>query len=107
MKHKYELNRRYAFEATADSVCPVPDDARVIIWIGTRSEPIEKASRWTWDRDGIITHFLVTSYPKTKHNTWVNCYPNGLATMHYSRVVADEKTNPDRIKCIEIEWEEE
>ena len=113
MKHKYEINRRYEFEATADSVCPVPDDAEVIVWqIGVKhcqSSHKRDASFWCWD--GSITHFMVISYPKTKHKAWVNCYPDGRSFSHSSREVADihagDPKVTSRVKCIEIEWEAE
>lgn len=104
MKHKYEVNRRYKFEATNDSVCPVPDDAEVIIWESDRlAAPTKKASRWTWD-DRIL-HFLVTSYPKTKHKAWVNCYPDGYSCSYRTQVEANGASDERRTKCIEIEWE--
>ena len=106
---EYEIDRRYEFVATADSVCPVPDGAIVCVWIKDRSTIMEgKADSADWRKvgDSTITHFMVTEYPPEKHTAWVNIYSNCDMRANSSRKYADQHANDERKACIKIEWEE-
>lgn len=108
MDHKYELNRRYEFTAIEGNVCPVPEYAQVFVWswLGvSRVHPAKSASAWVWDAR--ITHFMVISYPKTKHKAWVNCNADGYSFSYPSKELADSMARPDRIDCKKLEWEVE
>jgi len=116
---KYEIDRRYPFEATADSVCPVPDETLVWLWFdaGVAEEGV-LAGGVGWKSDsynGIITHFMVLEYPAEKHTAWLNVYPGGdnilegcmhrpRGCMHRTRDGADRDKAHDRLACKKIDW---
>lgn len=106
--HKYEIDKRYPFKATADSVCPVPDDAMVYAWGSKFSlSPNEaRAGSLTWDNGvfATITHFMVTEYPAVKHTAWVNVHP--ILLPHKTKAEANAAALQGRAACIEIEWTE-
>lgn len=42
-----------------------------------------------------------------KQTRWINIYQNSdMACMSDSKTIADQIAGPDRVACIEIEWEE-
>ena len=118
MTHKYEIDRRYEFTATADSVSPVPDGTSGWIWTGnqiwTGNRPYFTNNISTADwRSGPceITHFMVTEYPPEKQTCWVNIYSNDMGERYNTnetRAQADKRASSlnHRSACIKIEWTE-
>ena len=110
---EYEIDRRYPFEATADSVCPVPDDAMVCIWLDS-DEGVMNGTRasyhgWKTYNGPSITHFMVLSYPAEKHTGWINVYGDEAGFCgcgHTTREGADGSAGSDITACIKIEWTE-
>lgn len=110
MTPKYEIDRRYPFEATADSVCPVEiEGATVWLWfnIGAASSPIE-ANQVAWDLSGRynITHFMVLEYPAVKRTAWLNVYSEEDLSGSTSKIRADGHRRPNCLACVKIEWTE-
>lgn len=108
----YELNRRYEFTATADSVFPVVEGAIVCVWYsdGAYGHNAD-ANHFDWfdeisARHGPITHFMVTEYPAEKHKGWLNICSNQEPKLFPSRESADEMRMHNCIACIRIEWTE-
>lgn len=107
--HKYEIDRRYPFEATAYSVCPVLEGATVCVWRRDKIRTTETHTQnFCWKDDGraSITHFMVTEYPPEKHTAWVNVYDDVIGLSYETREMADEAYCYDRTACIKIEWTE-
>ncbi|PCJ24132.1 MAG: hypothetical protein COA96_10325 [SAR86 cluster bacterium] len=110
-EHKYDLDRRYQFEATADSACPVDHGTKVAIWMTGKCVvmhtcQVDENLSWQTNGGATITHFLVTSYPPEKHKAWVNVYSNSDMRPNYSKERADQCANDKRRACIKIEWTE-
>lgn len=108
MKPKYEIDRRYPFEASADSVCPVPEEAKVTLWFNYGDvESLTNSHCRDWDRRNaskIITHFMVTEYPPEKHTAWVNVYSD--IGRYPTKEAANLHSGDNCVACIEIEWTE-
>ena len=105
---KYEIDRRYPFEATADSVCPVPDGAVLCVWF-SGCPPHQASSdefRWFIRSAATITHFMVLEYPPEKHTSWMNVDNDMMGfTVYDTREDADAYADRfDRLACIKIEW---
>jgi len=106
---KYEIDRRYPFEATADSVCPVPDGTKVTIWLESDVSITRVAKSCSWHDQvhvDAITHFLVHKYPPEKHTAWLNAYPDGSYAPHDTEEDAGRHAAGDRLACIKIKWTE-
>jgi len=105
MTHKYEINRRYPFEAIKDSVHSVPEGSKYYVWFSGRVGGPFISDGIFGRRDG-ATHFMFIEYPAVKHTGWMNRYPSGYAACHCTRDDADKYAGIDRIACIKIEWED-
>ncbi|MBL4766520.1 MAG: hypothetical protein JKY94_02195, partial [Rhodobacteraceae bacterium] len=106
-----DLDRRYPFEATADSVCPVPDDAKVFVWFFGKEQSSGEvmARNWDWDTACFtqITHFLVTEYPPEKHTAWIDILNSGGE--NYVQLADEKPTGRRLVNClasVKIEWTE-
>lgn len=106
--HKYEIDRRYPFEATVDSVCPVDGDAWVCVWRMNYGTLTKQAKNLVWScaTNHPVEYFMVTEYPTEKHTAWVNVYDDVIGLSYETREMADEAYCYDRTACIKIEWED-
>lgn len=110
MKHKYEVGRKYPWEATTDSVCPVPGETYVIALYGYISTThIRPANSLTWNTHGVykINGFIVIEYPPEEKTCWVNIYGNDhYLCPHETKEGADKAAGTDRKACKELTWTE-
>ncbi|PHS22245.1 MAG: hypothetical protein COA84_13895 [Robiginitomaculum sp.] len=73
---KYEIDKRYAFEATEDGICPVQTNATVFVWRSDGSvRRYSEAGLLQWKIGTTITHFMVIEYPLENKTGWKNIYP--------------------------------
>jgi len=73
------------------------NDGTLLLWSDTGNQAVV-GNECQWDIIGMAPR-------KETRSLWVNAYPSGNDTMHYSQANADRGAGDSRLQCIEVTYE--